>query len=109
MIPPAFLAAGPPPLNSAVITALVVGIPSVIVALAAYALSNRASRETATASHQQIDAGAYTRARELYESAIAELRNQVADLHTEMGRMRAELDTTRAEVTQLRRGSKSQR
>ena len=93
-------AAGPPTpvpsyssvhLNSAVATALVIGIPSLVVAIATYWLATRAHSESANATRVQIDAEAYSRARELYESAITSLREQVADLRAEVARLRDEL------------------
>ena len=102
-----WLASGPAPglgtpggvhLNSAVVTGLIVGIPSTIIAVAAYFLSVRSGRDAASASRVQIDAEAYTRAKDLYESAIAVLRQQVDDLRSEVAALRGQLDRVTAQL-----------
>ena len=85
-------------LNSAVVTGLIVGIPSTIIAVAAYFLSVRSDRDAASASRVQIDAEAYTRAKDLYESAIAALRQQVDDLRGEVAALRGQLDRVTAQL-----------
>ena len=101
------LASGPAPglgipggvhLNSADVTGLIVGIPSTIIAVAAYFLSVRSGRDAASASRVQIDAEAYTRAKDLYESAIAALRQQVDDLRSEVAALRGQLDRVTAQL-----------
>ena len=101
------LASGPAPglgtpggvhLNSAVVTGLIVDIPSTIIAVAAYFLSVRSGRDAASASRVQIDAEAYTRAKDLYESAIAALRQQVDDLRGEVAALRGQLDRVTAQL-----------
>jgi len=46
----------------------------------------------------QIDAEAYTRAKDLYESAIAALRQQVDDLRGEVAALRGQLDRVTAQL-----------
>jgi uncharacterized protein involved in exopolysaccharide biosynthesis len=82
-------------INSGLATALVIGIPSVTIAAYSYWLSLRAKREAALTQRSTVDAAAYERAKDLYESAIRELRNQVKDLHDGIARIRAELADTR--------------
>ena len=82
-------------LNSDLITALVIGIPATLVAIGSYWLSLRARRETADATSDQVDAAAYIRAKDLYESAISELRQQGTELRAEIGRLHEEIDELR--------------
>jgi len=82
-------------LNTALITALLIGIPSVLVAVGSYWLSLRARREQGEAQQQLVDAQAFSRAREVYESAIAELRQQLAELRQENRDLRARTPRSR--------------
>jgi len=65
---------------------LVFGVP-VVVALVTFWLSTRARRETSYAVKAQ--ASAFSEARKVYESALAELRRQVAELRAENARLRS--------------------
>ena len=87
--------------SGTVIEGLAVGVPSVILAGASFFYGNRAHREEAEADEAQVDAGAYDRARALYESVIATTRQESADLRAEILRLRAEVDALRDEVAGL--------
>jgi len=100
------------------------GVITAIVALVAYRQSTQAQRATAKAAEIGIDAAAYERAKELYESAIAssvsetdrlqrtvsELRREVTALQTsnsslvrEISKLRTSNVLLRAEIQELRR------
>jgi septal ring factor EnvC (AmiA/AmiB activator) len=86
-------------LNTALVTALVIGIPSVLIACGTYYLAIRAKRESAHTTKVAIDADAYKRAQALYESAIATLQEQVKNLTEELTRIREELADLRRRVS----------
>lgn len=93
-------------LSSAAV-ALIIGIPSLAVAVATYLFSTRAHRQQMAAAAIREDAagltaeaGAYVRARQIDESAIGELRRQVADLRAEIMQLRSDLADTRASLVQ---------
>lgn len=78
-----------------------------------YRASTRAAKTTATAAVQvknvEVDAAAYERARQLYESGIAQLEEQIARLRTEVneergtsGRLRDRVEDLEATVAWLR-------
>ena len=88
-------------------TTLIIGVPSLAVAIATYVFSTRAHRQQMEAAAAREDsagvtaeAGAYARARLIDESAIAELRRQVTDLRAEITQLRADLADTRASLVQ---------
>lgn len=76
-----------------VVTTLVVGVPSAAAAVASYIFSIHAHREAAATSKNKVDADAYLRAKELYESAISELRLEIERLKTELHDMREQITT----------------
>lgn len=84
---PVPLSAGSTTVSSELIP-LVVGVPSVIIAVSSYFFATKAHREAVAEAKGKVDAEAYTRAKDLYESAISELRTQVAELRTESARQR---------------------
>jgi septal ring factor EnvC (AmiA/AmiB activator) len=89
---------------------LLVTVVSVVVAAAAFYLSSRAARATATAGIHAVDAEAYTRASAIYEDTITTLRADIRDLRTDLAAARAEIrdlrasnDTMSGELAKLRR------
>lgn len=100
---PVQLPGGSAHLSSAFVTAVLISVPSVIIAVASYGLSVRAKRETARAALGQIDAEAYNRARGLYESAIDTLRRELADTRSENARLHTELAGLHADLAAARR------
>jgi predicted RNase H-like nuclease (RuvC/YqgF family) len=89
--------------ESALIAGLVIGIPSVIIAIASYWAATRANRATEQATKEKVDAEAYTRAQGQYSSHIADLRQQVEDLRLERDRFKSERDTALAELEEAHR------
>ena len=86
---------------------LIIGIPSVAIALATLWFSRRAHRQQMTAARVReyangitAEADAYTRARTIDESAITELRRQTDSLRAEVDHVTRELDAARARIAQ---------
>ena len=77
-------------------SALAIGIPSVTVAIASYAFSAKANRAAAEADRDKVDADAYIRAKELYESTIDELRQEIVRLKEDLRDVREQLAALRA-------------
>jgi phage shock protein A len=88
-------------IGSSVASTLAIGIPSVTVAVASYAFSAKANRAAAAANRDKVDADAYIRAKELYESTIAELRLEITRLKDDLHEMRGELNGLRAANREL--------
>ena len=96
---------------------LAIGVVTAIIAVAAFWLSARAARAQHAAVAKGVDAAAYDRARELYESAIdnlqeetrrleaqvASLRAEVAQVHDQAGLLQAEIRKLRSSNDALRR------
>jgi cell division protein FtsB len=85
-------------INQTTVSTLIVGIPSFLIALAAYLLSARTRRQAIAGAKDKVDAEAYLRAKEVYESAIAALRAEITDLHADIARLKAELAEVRREA-----------
>jgi predicted nucleic acid-binding Zn-ribbon protein len=76
---------------------------------AAFFAATRANRAQADAAESAVDAAAYQRAKDIYESAIDSLKGQTRDLHdqvvnlqTEVSRLRLQSADLQTEVVQLR-------
>jgi predicted RNase H-like nuclease (RuvC/YqgF family) len=92
------------------ILTVLLGILTAVIAYSAYRLASKANTAQSNATKTAVDAEAYKRARELYESAIKtveaeadRLRTEVTSLHDEVGRLRSINDTLTTEVRKLRR------
>jgi predicted RNase H-like nuclease (RuvC/YqgF family) len=96
-------------INSTLITALAIGIPSLIVAIGTYWLSTRARGESMDAYKHKVDAEAYTRAKDLYESAITALRKQAQDLRDELAEVRLEVEDMRRKLREIQLGQQRRR
>ena len=85
------------------------GAVTAIVAASSFWLSARAARVQHQATVKGVDAAAYDRARQLYESSIEmlqaetrRLETQVADLRAEVARMHEQAGQLQAEVGRVR-------
>jgi len=92
---------------SSAVVSLLIGIPSLGIAAATFWFATRAHRQQMAAAQGREDsaaitaeAGAYTRARVIDESTIAELRRQIDSLRTEVDHVTGELDEARARLAQ---------
>jgi len=64
--------------------------------------SSRATKVQADTAARAVDAGAYERARTIYESSLKALEIQVARLQEQSERMRKQLDTAEGTISELR-------
>jgi predicted nucleic acid-binding Zn-ribbon protein len=88
---------------------ILLGLLTAAIATAAFFAATRANRAQAQAAETAVDAAAYQRAKEIYESAIGSLKDQTRDLHDQIVNLQAEVSRVRTqsadlqtEVTQLR-------
>jgi peptidoglycan hydrolase CwlO-like protein len=91
-----------------VILSAALGIIVAVVAYATFRQAQRATKAQSDATKTVVDAAAYDRAKELYESAIKtvtdesdRLRLEVSRLHTEVVRMNTVNNTLQGEVGKL--------
>ena len=93
-------------MSTALVVEIILGLLTAAIAGAAYFAATRANRAQSDATKMGVDAAAYSRARELYESAItaqgSSLRGQITDLSAEVTRLRLQGVDLSAEVTRLR-------
>ncbi len=103
---------------SSVAATLLIGIPSVAIALATLWFSRRAhaqqmavSAARSSANGITAESDAYARARAIDESVIAELRHQITDLKTDVADLKTQLADVWAanhalqdEITRMRGG-----
>ena len=71
------------------------------IAFAGYLAANRANRATATAASVAVDAGAYSRAKEIYDGAIGTLQEHGKELEDSVAELRAEVLQLRAQSAEL--------
>lgn len=95
---------------------ILLGLLTAAIATAAFFAATRANRAQAQAAETAVDAEAYKRAKEIYESAIGSLKDQTRDLHdqvvnlqTEVSRLRTQSADLQTEVTQLRSSNRDLR
>jgi predicted nucleic acid-binding Zn-ribbon protein len=88
--------------SASLVVEVLLGLLTAAVAVAALFSATRANRAQSQAAAAAVDAGAYERAREIYESAIGSLKNQTTDLHTEVVSLRDEVTRLRAQSADLR-------
>ena len=72
-----------------------------VIALAAFLSASRANRATASAAATAVDAGAYDRAREIYESALGTLRGELDGCRREVAETRVQIVALRTDNEQL--------
>jgi predicted nucleic acid-binding Zn-ribbon protein len=71
------------------------------VSAAAFFAATRANRTQSEAAQKAVDAGAYQRAKEIYEGAIDTLKGQTAQLHAEVISLQGEVTRLRLQGTEL--------
>jgi predicted nucleic acid-binding Zn-ribbon protein len=74
---------------------------ALVVSGAAFFSSTRANRAQSEAAQTAVDAGAYQRAKEIYEGAIKTLEGQTAQLHHEVISLQGEVTRLRMQGTDL--------
>src|SRR5258708_13398008 len=77
------------------------GLLTVAVSAAAVFLARRATKGQADGVVVAVDAGAYSRAQEIYESAIETLKSQTKQLHNEILDLQGEVNRLRAQSTDM--------
>jgi uncharacterized coiled-coil DUF342 family protein len=88
-------------MNSVVLGLLFGGVGAAIAVLS-YLSATKANREQAKVQRLGVDAAAYSRAKDIYESALAALRQEVIDMRAETLRVRESNDSLRASNDSLR-------
>lgn len=88
-------------MNSSAAFNIIITVASVAVAAAAFYGANRATRSKAASDNRAVDAAAYSRATDIYESTIATLRTEIARLTTEIQAARTELGQIHTELGRL--------
>lgn len=89
-------------MSSAVVVEILLGLLTAIVGIVTYIAASNANRMQAKVSMIAVDAAAYERAQEIYESALASLRTDLANMREESERLRASNEQLRQEVFALR-------
>lgn len=89
-------------MSSAVVIEILLGALASSIAVLSYISATKANREQAKVARLEVDAEAYTRAKEIYESALAALRQEVIDMRAETLNVRQSNDSLRTSNDALR-------
>lgn len=89
-------------MSTALIVEILLGVLACIVGVVTFLAASNANRQQARATMTAVDAAAYQRAQQIYESALASLRIDLENMRDESQRLRESNDRLRAEVTELR-------
>lgn len=71
-------------MNSAIVIALIAALPGIIGSVFAYRQSSRAAEKASKTEAIKVEAGAYERARKLYENGIRQLEEQLDRLKLQL-------------------------
>ena len=82
---------------------ILIAVIAAAIAAATFYGANRATRSKAASDNRAVDAAAYSRATDIYESTITALRDEIGRLTTEIQAARTEIHDVRAALTQIRR------
>ena len=88
--------------NATVAATLAIGVVTAVVAGAAFYLTTRAARTQSQAAIRGVDAGAFDRARQIYEGALDTLREELVACRAELATARSDLTSARNEIAGLR-------
>jgi predicted nucleic acid-binding Zn-ribbon protein len=95
--------------TSALFTEILLGLIAAAIGVSSYLQARRANDEQARMSAAQaaavtvtVDAGAYARAKDIYEGALATLRDELRSTRLDMKDLRNSNDQLRAEISGLR-------
>jgi peptidoglycan hydrolase CwlO-like protein len=86
---------------SASVFAAIATAVSTVVAVIAFFLAARANAKTAREKQDKVDADAYIRAKDLYESIITQLRGETKDLRVEVTQLKNDLDDVKHRFSML--------
>lgn len=84
---------------------ILLGVLTVIVGVGSFFAATHANRLQARSAQMAVDAAAYSRAKEIYEGALLELRLEVESMRAEIIRLRAEIVLLRARLKNNKPGS----
>lgn len=71
-------------MNEAIVIAVIASVPGIATGLFAYLQSGKASEKAAKSEAMKVEAGAYERARKLYEDGIRQLEEQLDRLKRQL-------------------------
>jgi predicted nucleic acid-binding Zn-ribbon protein len=88
-------------MSAGLLIEILLGLLAFGVSAAAFFSATRANRSQSDSARAAVDAGAYQRAKEIYEGAIETLRSQTAQLHGEVVSLQGEVTRLRLQGTEL--------
>lgn len=89
-------------MNADRIIEVLLGLLTLVVGFAGFWLASRSTGIQGKAAVKAVDAGAFERAREIYESAMSTLRGELNDTRSELASARSDLIAARTEIAGLR-------
>lgn len=81
---------------------ILIAVLAAAIAAATFYGANRATRSKAASDNRAVDAAAYSRATDIYESTITALRDEIGRLTTEVQAARIEIHDVRTKLGELR-------
>lgn len=88
-------------MSTSLLVEILLALLTIGLSAAAFFAATRANRTQAAAAQTAVDAGAYQRAKEIYEGAIETLKGQTAQLHSEVVSLQGEVTRLRLQGTDL--------
>lgn len=88
-------------MSTSLLVEILLALLTIGLSAAAFFAATRANRAQASAAQTAVDAGAYQRAKEIYEGAIETLKGQTAQLHSEVLTLQGEVIRLRLQGTEL--------
>ena len=92
-------------MSSTLVVELLLGLVTVVLGYNTFRSATQANREQSHAAVVAVDAAAYARARDIYESALDTLRAELVSTRDEIHSLRQSNDQLRAEIAPLRRSN----
>lgn len=86
-------------MSDSLIVEILLAIVAVAIGIGSFVGASRASKVKAVGMHEEIEAGAYERARTIYEGAISQMEGQLT-------RLRSDISQLDAEVVKLRESNR---
>lgn len=88
-------------LDTSLIVTILLGIATVTIAFASFRVASRANRAQSEAVVVAVDAGAYERAKSIYEGAIETLTDQVGEFRSQIVTLQADMRLLRDQSAEL--------
>jgi predicted RNase H-like nuclease (RuvC/YqgF family) len=89
-------------MDSTVVVEILLGLLTVTVGFVTFIAASRTQRQQSVADQTAVDAAAYERAKEIYESALQTLHEEWSSTRSELLTARSEIMSLRAEIARLR-------